>query len=53
MDLALGPGEGESFLVIAVIYGHLHPRRHLMSASTYRNTRARAFKVWRLETGAQ
>ena len=31
----------------------LHPRRHLMRSRTYREVRARALKVWRLETCAQ
>jgi hypothetical protein len=39
---------GDSF-----IYGHSHPRRHLMSASHYRKIRARAFRLGRLETCAQ
>jgi transposase-like protein len=32
------------------IYGHFHPRRHRMSACTYREARAGAFTVWRQET---
>ena len=34
----------------AFIYGHFHPRRHLMSAGRYRRTRAEAFRIWRQET---
>jgi putative transposase len=37
----------------AIIYGHFRPRRHLMSAGTYRRARARAFRVWRQETCVQ
>jgi putative transposase len=48
------PGQAQDFLSAhGFIYGHFHPRRHLMSASTHRKTRARAFKVWRSETCAQ
>jgi putative transposase len=47
-------GQAQDFLSShGFIHGHFHPRRHLMSASTYRKIRARAFKVWRLETCAQ
>jgi putative transposase len=48
------PGQAQAFLSAhGFIYGHFHPRRHLMSADTYRKTRATAFKVWRSETCAQ
>jgi putative transposase len=48
------PGQAQAFLSAhGFIYGHFHPRRHLMSADTYRKTRAMAFKVWRSETCAQ
>lgn len=35
------------------IYGHFHPRRHWMTATHYRVSRATSFKVWREETCAQ
>jgi len=35
-------GQAQDFLSAhGFIYGHFHARRHLMSASTYRKTRAR------------
>jgi putative transposase len=34
------------------IYGHFHPRRHRMTASSYRLARATAFEVWTEETCA-
>jgi putative transposase len=34
----------------ALIYGHVRPRRHLMTAPQYRRARAKAFRVWREET---
>ena len=34
----------------AMIYGHFRPRRHLMTATQYRRTRAKAFQTWRQET---
>jgi putative transposase len=37
----------------AMIFGHLHPRRHLMTAAQYRRTRTKAFQVWREETCVQ
>jgi hypothetical protein len=37
----------------AFIYGHFPPRRHRMTATNYRASRATAFKVWRGETSAQ
>ena len=37
----------------AFIYGHFHPRRHLMTVRNYRTARATAFKVWNQETCAQ
>ena len=30
-----------------MIYGHFHPRRHLMTASEHRRARTEAFRVWR------
>ena len=37
----------------AFIYGHFRPRRHRMTAASYRSSRATAFRVWREETCAQ
>src|SRR5579859_1981583 len=37
----------------AFIHGHFHPRRHLMTANSYRATRTEAFNVWQQETCAQ
>jgi putative transposase len=48
------PGQAQNFLSAhGFIYGHFHPRRHLMSARAYRKIRAKAFKVWQSETCAQ
>jgi putative transposase len=47
-------GQAQDFLsAYGFIHGDFHPRRRLMSASTYRKIRATAFKVWWLETCAQ
>jgi putative transposase len=35
------------------IYGHSRPRRHRMTATNYRTSRATAFRVWRQETCAR
>jgi putative transposase len=37
----------------AFIYGHFHPRRNRTTARTYREARARAFKIWNEETHAR
>jgi putative transposase len=37
----------------AMIHGHFHPRRHLMTAAQYRRARAKAFRVWQKETCVQ
>jgi putative transposase len=37
----------------AFIYGHFHPRRHRMPATSYRAARVTAFEIWREETCAQ
>jgi putative transposase len=37
----------------AFIHGHFHPRRHLMTSSSYRVIRAEAFKIWQQETFGQ
>jgi putative transposase len=34
----------------AFIYGHFHPRRHLLTADTYRVIRSICFDVWHQET---
>jgi putative transposase len=48
------PQQAQRFLSShALIYGHVRPRRHLMSAGQYRRARAKAFWVWRHETCAQ
>ena len=47
------PEQAQRFLPShAMIYGHVRPRRHLMSAVQYRGTRARAFRIWRQENCA-
>jgi putative transposase len=48
------PAQAQQFLSAhGFIYGHFRPRRHLMSASSYRKIRARAFSLWRWETCVQ
>jgi putative transposase len=48
------PEQAQDFLFShAFIHGHFHPRRHLLTASTYRATRTEAFNVWHQETCAQ
>src|SRR5271157_2038980 len=45
------PRQAQRFLSAhSFIYGHFRPRRHRMTASSYRLTRATAFEVWREET---
>jgi putative transposase len=47
-------GQAQDFLSAhAFIHGHFHPRRHLLSASSYRTIRNEAFNVWHQETCAQ
>ena len=42
---------GQDFLSAhAFIYGHFHPRRHLLAASAYRAIRTEAFNIWQQET---
>ena len=54
MQRVKSPTQAQEFLSAhGFIYGHFHPRRHLMSASMYRKVRAKAFKVWLLETCGQ
>src|SRR5690349_21263291 len=48
------PDQAQGFLSAhSMIYGHFRPRRHLMSASAYRQVRAKAFRTWRRETCVQ
>ena len=48
------PPQAQGFLSAhAFIYGHFRPRRHRMTAASYRSSRATAFRVWREETCAQ
>jgi putative transposase len=30
----------------AMIYGHYHPRRHLMTGNQHRRSRDKAFRIW-------
>jgi hypothetical protein len=48
------PEQAQGFLFPhAFIYGHFHPRRHLLTAKSYRAIRTEAFNVWQQETCAQ
>ena len=48
------PRQAQRFLFAhAFIYGHFHPRRHRMTARTYRSVRTTAFRVWEQETCAR
>jgi len=48
------PEQARDFLFAdALIHGHFHPRRHLLTATAYRAIRADAFNIWRHETSAQ
>jgi putative transposase len=48
------PGRAQSIRSAhAFIHGHFHPRRHLITASTYRTNRSEAFKAWQQGTCAQ
>jgi putative transposase len=48
------PGQAQSFLSAhAFIHGHFHPRRHLLTANSYRAIRTDAFNIWRQETCTQ
>jgi putative transposase len=48
------PEQAQRFLSShAMIYGHFRPRRHLMTASQYRRTRGKAFRIWNQETCVQ
>src|ERR1700692_3314499 len=47
------PGQAQVFLSVnAFIHGHFHPRRHLLTANSYRASRTEAFNIWRQETRA-
>jgi putative transposase len=48
------PSQAQNFLSAhAFIYGHFHPRRHLLAADAYRTIRCEAFNTWYLETCAR
>jgi putative transposase len=48
------PGHAQRFLSAhAMIYGHFRPRRHLMTATQYRQARPKAFRIWQQETRTQ
>jgi putative transposase len=41
------PGQAQDFLSAhAFIHGHFHPRRHLLTAKSYRAIRSKAFNIW-------
>jgi threonine/homoserine/homoserine lactone efflux protein len=45
------PRQAQDFLSAhAFIHGHFYPRRHLLTARSYRTARAEAFNIWRQET---
>ena len=48
------PEQAQNFLSAhSFIYGHFHPRRHLLAANAYRAVRSEAFKIWQWETCAR
>ncbi len=48
------PSQAQNFLSAhAFIYGHFHPRRHLLTADAFRTIRCEAFNTWYLETCAR
>ena len=48
------PRHAQNFLSShSFIYGHFHPRRHRLAATTYRAIRTQAFNVWQQEICAQ
>jgi putative transposase len=48
------PKQAQGFLSThAFIHGHFHPRRHLMTANSYRAVRSEAFNIWQQETCSQ
>ena len=47
------PLQAQNFLSAhAFIYGHFHPRRHLLAAAAFRTIRSGAFQAWAVETCA-
>ncbi len=47
------PEQAQDFLSThAFIHGHCHPRRHLLTASSYREIRTETFNIWQQETCA-
>jgi putative transposase len=51
MQRVKSPEQANNFLSAhAFIYGHFHPRRHLLVASAYRALRTEAFGVWKQDT---
>jgi putative transposase len=48
------PRQAQRFLSAhSLIYGHFRPRRHLLTAFSYRRMRSLAFEVWQEETYAR
>ena len=48
------PEQAQDFLSAhSFIYGHFHPRRHLLAANAYGAVRSEAFKIWQSETCAR
>jgi putative transposase len=48
------PEQAQDFLSAhAFIHGHFHPRRHLLTARSYREIRTETFNTWQQETCAQ
>ena len=48
------PRQAQDFLFAhSFIYGHVRPRRHLLTARSYRRVRAQAFDIWTRETCAR
>jgi putative transposase len=48
------PEQAQDFLFPhAFIHGHFHPRRHLLTANSYRAIRTETFNIWQRETCAQ
>jgi putative transposase len=46
------PGHAQRFLAAyGPIASHFRPRRHLLTATVYRETRAERFAAWRTVTG--
>jgi hypothetical protein len=45
------PDHAQDFLSAhAFIHEHFHPRRHLLTANSYRAIRTEAFRIWKQET---